>query len=95
LQNDTMHKIGKQMTKLKVIPKNNVIQFPTPMRREEVELLECEKEIAIINEKVKALAIDLEHASKYLQELVDEHEVLKDAVDNNKDILFFEDDWDD
>ncbi len=83
------------MTKLKVIPKNNVIQFPTPMRREEVELLECEKEIAIINEKVKALAIDLEHASKYLQELVDEHEVLKDAVDNNKDILFFEDDWDD
>ena len=79
------------MTKLKVIPKNNVIQFPTPMRREEVELLECEKEIAIINEKVKALAIDLEHASKYLQELVDEHEVLKDAVDNNKDILFFED----
>tara|TARA_X000001382_G_scaffold32213_1_gene21087 strand:- start:13207 stop:13479 length:273 start_codon:yes stop_codon:yes gene_type:complete len=90
-----MHKIGKQMTKLKVIPKNNVIQFPTPMRREEVELLECEKEIAIINEKVKALAIDLEHASKYLQELVDEHEVLKDAVDNNKDILFFEDDWDD
>ena len=95
MQNDTMHKIGKQMTKLKVIPKNNVIQFPTPMRREEVELLECEKEIAIINEKVKALAIDLEHASKYLQELVDEHEVLKDAVDNNKDILFFEDDWDD
>ncbi len=83
------------MTKLKVIPKNNVIQFPTPMRREEVELLECEKEIAIINEKVKALAIDLEHASKYLQELVDEHEVLKDAVDNNKDILFFEDEWDD
>tara|TARA_B100001564_G_scaffold345595_1_gene344437 strand:- start:375 stop:572 length:198 start_codon:yes stop_codon:yes gene_type:complete len=65
------------------------------MRREEVELLECEKEIAIINEKVKALAIDLEHASKYLQELVDEHEVLKDAVDNNKDILFFEDEWDD
>jgi len=90
-----MQKIGKRMTKLKVIPKNNVIQFPTPMRREEVELLECEKEIAIINEKVKALAIDLEHASKYLQELVDEHEVLKDAVDNNKDILFFEDDWDD
>ncbi len=65
------------------------------MRREEVELLECEKEISIINEKVKSLAIDLDHASKYLQELLDEHEVLKDAVDNNKDILFFEDDWDD
>ncbi len=83
------------MTKLKSIPKSNVIQFPTPMRREEVELLECEKEISIINEKVKSLAIDLDHASKYLQELLDEHEVLKDAVDNNKDILFFEDDWDD
>ena len=62
------------------------------MRREEVELLECEKEISIINEKVKSLAIDLDHASKYL---LDEHEVLKDAVDNNKNILFFEDDWDD
>lgn len=83
------------MTKLKSIPKSNVIQLPTPMRREEVELLECEKEISIINEKVKSLAIDLDHASKYLQELLDEHEVLKDAVDNNKDILFFEDDWDD
>jgi len=95
LQNDTMQLIGKKMTKLKSIPKSNVIQFPTPMRREEVELLECEKEISIINEKVKALSIDLEHASKYLQELLDEHEVLKDAVDNNKEILFFEDDWDD
>jgi len=95
LQNDTMQLIGKKMTKLKSIPKSNVIQFPTPMRREEVELLECEKEISIINEKVKSLAIDLDHASKYLQELLDEHEVLKDAVDNNKDILFFEDDWDD
>jgi|TARA_B100001094_G_C18146859_1_gene781301 hypothetical protein len=90
-----MQLIGKKMTKLKSIPKSNVIQFPTPMRREEVELLECEKEISIINEKVKSLAIDLDHASKYLQELLDEHEVLKDAVDNNKDILFFEDDWDD
>jgi len=95
LQNDTMQLIGKKMTKLKSIPKSNVIQFPTPMRREEVELLECEKEISIINKKVKSLAIDLDHASKYLQELLDEHEVLKDAVDNNKDILFFEDDWDD
>lgn len=95
MQNDTMQLIGKKMTKLKSIPKSNVIQFPTPMRREEVELLECEKEISIINEKVKSLAIDLDHASKYLQELLDEHEVLKDAVDNNKDILFFEDDWDD
>jgi len=83
------------MTKLKIVAKSNVIQFPTPMRREEVELLACEKEIAVINEKVKALANDLEHASKYLQDLVDEHEVLKDAVENGKEILFFEDDWDD
>ena len=72
-----------------------MIQFPTPMRREEVELLACEKELTRVNEQVKALAHDLEVASQYLQELVDEHEVLKDAVDNGKEILFFEDDWDD
>jgi len=83
------------MTKLKIVPKSNVIQFPTPMRREEVELLACEKELARVNEQVKALAHDLEVASQYLQELVDEHEVLKDAVENGKEILFFEDDWDD
>jgi|TARA_B100000085_G_C18296737_1_gene412562 hypothetical protein len=83
------------MTKLKVVPKSNVIQFPTPMRREEVELLACEKELTRVNEQVKALAHDLEVASQYLQELVDEHEVLKDAVENGKEILFFEDDWDD
>ena len=72
-----------------------MIQFPTPMRREEVELLACEKELTRVNEQVKALAHDLEVASQYLQELVDEHEVLKDAVENGKEILFFEDDWDD
>lgn len=83
------------MTKLKIVPKSNVIQFPTPMRREEVELLACEKELTRVNEQVKALAHDLEVASHYLQELVDEHEVLKDAVENGKEILFFEDDWDD
>jgi hypothetical protein len=83
------------MTKLKIVPKSNVIQFPTPMRREEVELLACEKELTRVNEQVKTLAHDLEVASHYLQELVDEHEVLKDAVENGKEILFFEDDWDD
>ena len=72
-----------------------MIQFPTPMRREEVELLACEKELTRVNEQVKTLAHDLEVASHYLQELVDEHEVLKDAVENGKEILFFEDDWDD
>lgn len=58
-------------------------------------MLACEKELTRVNEQVKALAHDLEVASQYLQELVDEHEVLKDAVENGKEILFFEDDWDD
>lgn len=95
MQNDTMH-TRKNMT-LKIVKKSksNVIQFPTPMRREEVELLACEKEIEEVAEKVKSLGKDLETAHKYLKDLVEEHEVLKDAVDNGKDLLFFEDDWDD
>ena len=77
--------------------KNNVIQFPTPMRREEVELLACEKELQEVADRVKSLSKDLKTAHKYLKELINEQEVLKDAVDNNKDLLFFEDedDWDD
>ena len=89
------------MAKLKIVPTNNVIQFPTPMRREEVELLACEKELTEVSEKVKAVTNELKNAHRYLKELIDEQEVLKDAVDNNKDILFFEewenedDDWED
>ena len=77
--------------------KNNVIQFPTPMRREEVELLACEKELQEVADRVKSLSKDLKTAHKYLKELINEQEVLKDAVDNNKVLLFFEDeeDWDD
>lgn len=74
--------------------RNNVIQFPTPMRREEVELLACEKELQEVADKVKALSRDLETAHKYLKDLINEQEVLKDAVDNNRELLFF-DDWDD
>lgn len=81
---------------VKVRARNNVIQFPTPMRREEVELLECEKELQEVADRVKALSRDLETAHKYLKELINEQEVLKDAVDNNKELLFFDDmdDWD-
>jgi hypothetical protein len=75
--------------------RNNVIQFPTPMRREEVELLACEKELKEVADKVKALSRDLETARKYLKELINEQEVLKDAVDRNIDLLFFDgDEWD-
>ena len=74
--------------------RNNVIQFPTPMRREEVELLACEKELQEVADKVKALSRDLETAHKYLKDLINEQEVLKDAVDNDRELLFF-DDWDD
>jgi len=76
--------------------RNNVIQFPTPMRREEVELLACEKELQEVADKVKSLSRDLETAHKYLKELINEQEVLKDAVDNNRELLFFDDmdDWD-
>jgi hypothetical protein len=75
--------------------RNNVIQFPTPMRREEVELLACEKELKEVADKVKALSRDLETAHKYLKELINEQEVLKDAVDRNIDLLFFDgDEWD-
>jgi hypothetical protein len=75
--------------------RNNVIQFPTPMRREEVELLACEKELKEVADRVKALSRDLETAHKYLKELINEQEVLKDAVDRNIDLLFFDgDEWD-
>lgn len=76
--------------------KNNVIQFPTPMRREEVELLACEKELEEVANRVKTLSKDLKTAHKYLKELINEQEVLKDAVDRNIDLLFFDgDEWDD
>ena len=82
------------MTLKMVKTRNNIIQFPTPMRREEVELLACEKELQEVADKVKALSRDLETAHKYLKDLINEQEVLKDAVDNNRELLFF-DDWDD
>ena len=72
-----------------------MIQFPTPMRREEVELLACEKEIHLVKTRIKELTHELKFSSEYMKELLDEHEVLKDAVENGKEILFFEDEWDD
>ena len=74
------------MTKLKVVPKSNVIQFPTPMRREEVELLACEKEIHLVKNRMKELTHELKVSSEYMKDLLDE---------NGKEILFFEDEWDD
>ena len=54
-----------------------------------------EKELKEVADKVKALSRDLETAHKYLKELINEQEVLKDAVDRNIDLLFFDgDEWD-
>ena len=79
--------------------KNNVIPFPQRMSNEEVELLALEVEIDKVAERVKILTIDLENATHYLKELVDEHEVYKDAVENGTPVLAFhnedDDDWED
>lgn len=81
------------------LSKNNVIPFPQKMSNEEVELLELEVEINKVAKKIKSLTIDLENATHYLKELVDEHEVYKDAVENGTPVLAFhnedDDDWED
>ena len=45
-----------------------------PFKKFKVELKE-------VSDKVKQLAIELEHANKYLKQLIEEHEVYKDAVE--------------
>ena len=78
--------------------KNNVIPFPQRMSNEEVELLALEVEIDKVAERVKILTIDLENATRYLKELVEEHEVYKDAVENGTEVFSFyneDDDWED
>tara|TARA_Y100001938_G_scaffold150213_1_gene240116 strand:+ start:2139 stop:2432 length:294 start_codon:yes stop_codon:yes gene_type:complete len=77
---------------------DNVIPFPQQMTNEEVELLAIEKEIEAVNKKVRELSINLENATNYLKELVDEHEVYKDAVENGTRVFAFhdeDDDWED
>ena len=66
---------------------NNVIQFPQRMSQEQVGLLEVEKELENVARKVKELTIELEHAHKYLKQLIDEHEVYKDAVERGTSLL--------
>ena len=66
---------------------NNVIQFPQRMSQEQVGLLEIEKELENVARKVKELTIELEHAHKYLKQLIDEHEVYKDAVERGTSLL--------
>ena len=66
---------------------NNVIQFPQRMSQEQVGLLEIEKELENVARKVKELTIELEHAHKYLKQLVEEHEVYKDAVERGISLL--------
>ena len=66
---------------------NNVIPFPQKMTNEEVGLLEIEKELESVARKVKELTIELEQAHAYLKQLIDEHEVYKDAVE--RDIPLF------
>ena len=78
--------------------KNNVIPFPRQMSHEEVALLEIEVELDAVAKKVKALTIDLENATKYLKELIDEHEVYKHAIENGTTVFAFhdeDDEWDD
>lgn len=78
--------------------KSNVIPFPQRMSNEEVELLALEVEIDKVAERVKILTIDLENATHYLKELVEEHEVYKDAVENGTPVFSFyneDDDWED
>ena len=56
-------------------------------------------EINKVAKKIKSLTIDLENATHYLKELVDEHEVYKDAVENGTPVFAFhnedDDDWED
>ena len=66
---------------------NNVIQFPQKMTNEQVGLLEIEKELESVARKVKELTVELEHAHNYLKQLVDEHEVYKDAVERGIPLL--------
>ena len=66
---------------------NNVIPFPQKMTNEEVGLLEIEKELESVARKVKELTIELEQAHKYLKQLIDEHEVYKDAVERDISLL--------
>jgi len=66
---------------------NNVIPFPQRMTIEQVGLLEVEKELEEVARKVKGLTIELEHAHKYLKQLVEEHEVYKDAVERGIPLL--------
>ena len=66
---------------------NNVIPFPQRMSQEQVGLLEIEKELENVARKVKELTIELEHAHKYLKQLIDEHEVYKDAVERGTSLL--------
>jgi archaellum component FlaC len=66
---------------------NNVIPFPQKMTNEQVGLLEIEKELESVARKVKELTIELEQAHKYLKQLIDEHEVYKDAVERDISLL--------
>ena len=80
------------------LSKNNVIPFPQKLSNEEVELLEIEVEINKVAKKIKSLTIDLENATNYLKELVDEHEVYKHAIENGTTVFAFhdeDDEWDD
>ena len=66
---------------------NKVIPFPQKLTNEQVGLLEIEKELESVARKVKELTIELEQAHAYLKQLIDEHEVYKDAVE--RDIPLF------
>ena len=66
---------------------NNVIPFPQRMSQEQVGLLEIEKELENVARKVKELTIELEQAHAYLKQLIDEHEVYKDAVERDIPLL--------
>jgi len=66
---------------------NNVIPFPQKMTNEQVGLLEIEKELDTVAKKVKELTIELEQAHAYLKQLIDEHEVYKDAVERDIPLL--------
>ena len=66
---------------------NNVIPFPQRMSQEQVGLLEIEKELDTVAKKVKELTIELEQAHAYLKQLIDEHEVYKDAVERDIPLL--------
>ena len=69
---------------------NNVIPFPQRMSQEQVGLLEIEKELESVAQKVKELTIELEHAHKYLKQLIEEHNVYKDAVERGISLLMID-----